>query len=69
MVLELAAQRQFKMVQVDVKSAFINGKLQEELYIAQLGGFVTKDQEGKVMRLQNALYGFRKSPRSWNKIL
>ncbi|EEC81933.1 hypothetical protein OsI_25798 [Oryza sativa Indica Group] len=50
---------------MDVKSAFLNGELLEEVYVAQPPGFVVDGQEHKVLRLDKALYGLRQAPRAW----
>jgi hypothetical protein len=50
---------------MDVKSAFLNGDLKEEVYVHQLPGFAVA-KEGKVYRLRKALYGLRQAPRAWN---
>jgi len=42
---------------MDVKSAFLNGELKEEVYVRQPPSFVTAGHEGKVLKLQKALYG------------
>jgi hypothetical protein len=44
---------------MDVKSAFLNGDLKEEVYVHQLPGFAIPGKEGKVLRLRKALYGLR----------
>jgi hypothetical protein len=54
---------------MDVKSAFLNGDLKEEVYIGQPAGFVIAGQEGKVLRLRKAMYGLRQAPRAWNSKL
>jgi len=57
------------MHQLDEKSAFLNCPLDEEVYVKQQRGFKIKGQEGKVYRLRKALYGLKKTPKSWNKII
>ncbi|KAA0045829.1 Retrovirus-related Pol polyprotein from transposon TNT 1-94 [Cucumis melo var. makuwa] len=64
-VLALAAQQQWSVYQFDVKSAFLNGELQEEVYVEQPEGFVKKDSEEKVYKLTKALYGLKQAPRAW----
>jgi hypothetical protein len=54
---------------MDVKSAFLNGDLKEEVYVCQPTGFVIAGQEGKVLRLRKAMYGLRQAPRAWNSKL
>jgi len=51
---------------MDVKLAFLNGELQEEVYVLQPQGFVVEGQEHKVLWLTKALYGLRQAPRAWN---
>ncbi|MCI45844.1 reverse transcriptase, partial [Trifolium medium] len=55
------------MYQMDVKCAFLNDLLDEEVYVAQPLGFSEKGQESKVYKLRNALYGLKQDPRAWNK--
>ncbi|KAG7563872.1 Integrase catalytic core [Arabidopsis suecica] len=64
-VLALAAQMQWKLYQMDVKSAFLNGELEEEIYVAQPPGFIVEGEEEKVLRLRKALYGLKQAPRAW----
>ena len=65
LALALAAQKGWKVFQLNVKSAFLNGYLQEEIYVDQLEGFEVKGQEGKVYLLKKALYGLMQAPRAW----
>lgn len=51
--------------QFDVKSAFLNGELQEEVYVEQPHGFEIKGLENKVYKLEKALYGLKQAPRTW----
>ena len=51
---------------MDVKSAFLNGDLKEEVYVHQPPGFAIPGKEGKVLLLRKALYGLRQAPRAWN---
>ncbi|KAM1223589.1 hypothetical protein ACFX2G_043549 [Malus domestica] len=64
-LIALAAQRSWKLYQLDVKSAFLNGQLQEEVYVEQPEGFVINGKEDKVYRLYKALYGLKQAPRAW----
>jgi hypothetical protein len=51
---------------MDVKSVFLNGDLQEEVYIKQSMGFIVTGKENKVLKLRNALYGLHQASRAWN---
>ncbi|BBN69627.1 ADP glucose pyrophosphorylase large subunit 1 [Prunus dulcis] len=64
-LIALAAQKRWKLFQLDVKSAFLNGVLQEEVYVDQPPGFVVQDKEDRVYRLKKALYGLKQAPRAW----
>lgn len=56
--------RVFFVYQFDVKSAFLNGTLEEEVYVSQPQGFVVSN-ENKVYRLKKALYGLKQAPQAW----
>nr|GEV75808.1 hypothetical protein [Tanacetum cinerariifolium] len=60
-----AAHKSFPIYQMDVKTAFLNGPLKEEVYVAQPDGFVDLDHPEKVYRLRKALYGLKQAPRVW----
>jgi len=53
----LAAQMKWKIWHLDVKSAFLNGNLDEEIYVDQLAGFLVKGREGKVYKLHKLCMG------------
>ena len=55
----------FKVYQMDVKSTFLNGILEEEVYIEQLEGFVDFNKKNMVCRLHKALYSLKQAPRAW----
>ncbi|OAE22678.1 hypothetical protein AXG93_2675s1110 [Marchantia polymorpha subsp. ruderalis] len=59
-------QGEWQLHHLDVKSAFLNGELQEEVYVAQPPDFAHVGEEHKVYRLHKALYGLRQAPRAWN---
>ena len=59
MLISLAASHDFLIHQMDVKTAFLNGELEEEIYMDQPDGFVAKGREGKVCKLLKSLYGLR----------
>nr|GFC24152.1 retrovirus-related Pol polyprotein from transposon TNT 1-94 [Tanacetum cinerariifolium] len=60
-----AAHKSFLIYQMDMKMAFLNGPLKEEVYVAQPDGFVYPDHPEKVYRLRKALYGLKQAPRAW----
>nr|GFC65943.1 putative RNA-directed DNA polymerase [Tanacetum cinerariifolium] len=61
-----AAHKSFPIYQIDVKMAFLNGPLKEEVYVAQPDGFVDPDHLEKVYRLRKTLYGLKQAPRAFN---
>ena len=64
-LLAIAIHLNFKLYQMDVKSAFLNGMLQEEVYIEQPKGFVDSHRPDDVYKLKRALYGLKQTPRAW----
>ena len=65
LLIAVAAQNQWTIHQMDVKSAFLNGFLEEEIYIEQPPGFIMPGKEHLVYRLRKALYGLKQAPRAW----
>ncbi|RVW36992.1 Retrovirus-related Pol polyprotein from transposon TNT 1-94 [Vitis vinifera] len=65
-LLSIAAYYDYEIWQMDVKTAFLNGHLEETIYMVQPEGFVVKDQEQKVCKLQRSIYGLKQASRSWN---
>src|SRR5712692_1408941 len=64
LLLVLAALENWEIHQMDVKSAFLNGILNEEIYMEQPQGFIAAKQENKVCRLKRALYGLKQASRT-----
>jgi hypothetical protein len=67
LLLALSALEDWEIEALDVKTAFLYGNLDEELYMEQPEGFVVKGQETKVYRLKKALYGLKQAAIAWNK--
>ena len=63
MVLAIVASKRWEVHHMDVKSAFLHGDLEEEIYMKQPEGFI--DDPSLVCRLRKSLYGLKKSPREW----
>lgn len=64
LLLALAAKSEWEVHHLDVKTAFLNGDLKEEVYVSQPEGFEISGQEHMVYRLWKALYGLRQAPRA-----
>ncbi|GJZ13227.1 retrovirus-related pol polyprotein from transposon TNT 1-94 [Tanacetum coccineum] len=65
-LLTIDCANDFKLYQMDVKSAFLNGFINEEVYIAQPSGFIDFEKPNYVYKLKKALYGLKKSPKAWH---
>jgi hypothetical protein len=63
-ILALSAQMSWRIHHMDVKTVFLNGIIEEEVYIEQPEAFETFDRESHVCRLKRALYGLKQAPRS-----
>ncbi|GKF26522.1 retrovirus-related pol polyprotein from transposon TNT 1-94 [Tanacetum coccineum] len=64
-----AAHKNMTIYQMDVKMAFLNGKLKEEVYVSQPEGFVDQDNPSHVYKLKKALYGLKQAPCVWYDML
>jgi hypothetical protein len=64
-LLTFAASKGFKLYQMDVKSAFLNGVIQEEVFVRQPSGFKNPKYPNRVYKLSKALYGLKQAPRAW----
>ena len=69
MIIALSVQRCLKMHQMDVTTAFLNGELNDEVYMKQPEGYVVKGKESLVCKLKKSIYGLKQSPRCWNSVL
>nr|GEV06696.1 retrovirus-related Pol polyprotein from transposon TNT 1-94 [Tanacetum cinerariifolium] len=65
MFVAYATQKKFTIYQMDVKTAFLNGQLKEEIFVSQPDGFVDPDFPNHIYHLKKALYGFKQAPRAW----
>ena len=65
MLLAYASNNNFKLFQMDVKNAFLNGFIFEEVYVEQSPGFENNSLPNHVFKLTKALYGLKQAPRAW----
>jgi hypothetical protein len=68
-LLAYATRHDFKLYQMDVKSAFLNGPIKEELYVEQPLGFEDQEYPNHLYKLHKALYGLKQAPRAWYECL
>ena len=63
LLLALVACLDLELHQMNLKTAFLNGELNEEIYMEQLVGFIVKGQEKKICKLNRSIYGLKQSSR------
>lgn len=69
MLLALAAYKNFKIFQMDIKVVFLNCVLEEEVYIEYPNGFQLEEDPNAIFKLKKALYRLKQAPRAWYSIL
>ncbi|KAK9125539.1 hypothetical protein Scep_014385 [Stephania cephalantha] len=67
LLIAIAAINKLVIHQMDVKTAFLNGELDEEIYMEQPEGFIMPGHENKVCRLRKSLYGLKQAPKQWHQ--
>ncbi|GJY98775.1 putative retrotransposon protein [Tanacetum coccineum] len=66
-LIAIAAYYDYEIWQMDVKTAFLNGRINEDVYMVQPEGFVNPKHPRRVCKLQRSIYGLKQTSRSWNK--
>ena len=67
LMLSMVVDKDLELEQLDVKTAFLHGDIEEEIYMEQPQGYKVKRKEGNVCKLIKSLYGLKQAPRQWNK--
>ena len=65
-MLAIAAFHDYEIWKMDVKTAFLNGKLAQDVYMSQPEGFVSIEYPNIVCKLENSIYGLKQAARRWN---
>lgn len=68
-IIALSAKHNMKIHQMDVSSAFLNGNIEEELYLTQPEGFIQSGKENFLCKLNKAIYGLKQAPKCWNSCI
>ena len=66
-LLAIAAYYDYEIWQMDVNTAFLNGRLLEDVYMTQPEGFIDPKNAGKICKLQRSIYGLKQASRTWNR--
>ena len=66
LILAIVEQMDLELYQMDVRTTFLNGELNEEIYMDQPEGFETKEQKRKVCKFKRSIYGLKQASRQWN---
>jgi hypothetical protein len=64
-IIALVAKMKWKLHQMDIKTTFLNGVIEEEVYIEKPQGFEVEDRKSLVCKLKKALYGLKQAPKAW----
>ncbi|GJT86580.1 retrovirus-related pol polyprotein from transposon TNT 1-94 [Tanacetum coccineum] len=64
-----ASNKNMTIIQMDVKTAFLNGELKEKVYVSQPEGFIDQDNPSHVYKLKKAMYGLKQAPHAWYDML
>ncbi len=68
-VLALSTLLDLELHQLDVKTAFLNGTMEDEIYMRQPESFISEEHPEYVCKLKRSLYGLRQAARCWNKVI